>query len=181
MKNLSVSIVGLLMVVGPAFGATQLAITGPATVNPGEPIAIEISLVAADVPIASWSGDLTGTGLSIEPFAGAGNHYNAANGWSASGFASGWNAAGQDLPVALGDFCMSVPTASIGKMFSAKLFAAAPGDYTINLSNVVVGNEAGDEIQDQGLQISSARVMVLPEPVSALLLLAGLPMLRRRR
>jgi len=180
MRNLLVGVVGLLMLAVPALADNTLALTGPAAVEPGAAIQLVISVTDANIAIDSWGGNLTATGpgvVTIEGYTVAAYTSGPVGGWGL-GFQGMWDTAGQPLPVDnIGDFNLS-NTQLTGQIFTAKLFADLPGVYTISLADAYTGSSLGDA----GLtSVADYTVEVLPEPVSALLLLAGLPMLRRRR
>ena len=57
--------------------------------------------------------------------------------------------------------------------------AATPGTYTLSIINGAITDDGfGDSIVNAGSTLS---VTITPEPISAMLLLAGVPLIRRRR
>lgn len=70
----------------------------------------------------------------------------------------------------------TVPAEGLVALFTLDTSGAAPGDYVISLNydNTFIGSQPLEALLP-------ATLVVLPEPAAGLLLLAGLPMLRRRR
>jgi hypothetical protein len=187
MKNLLVG-VAVLALAGTAFGSIDLAVLGPASVlNPGDTIQITISLVAKDTPITSWDGYVSAAGLAVKAPGTFADQYTvgAAQGWDTSGgigvpvsgTGSDWVAGNSKAHLGTGSVGSDV---TLGAMVTLA-FSGPEGTYTIGMENVSFGIDADGTPYDGLVNVTPLRVQVLPEPVSALLLLAGLPMLRRRR
>lgn len=188
MKNVLVGLAVLAMA-GTVLGAVNYKVTGPGGVSaynpaPGEEFNIVVSMefTAGEVAV-SWQAAIAGPeGWMTGPNPGNAVAYANTTGWDVPNGLT--PPGGQSLfPSTVGligtiavDPFTAPPTS--GQVFTISVVAPAtivPGEIT--LANAVWGNQ--DFVEGPADAVSG--LMIIPEPVSALLLLAGLPMLRRRR
>lgn len=186
MKNVLVGLAVLAMA-GTVLGAVNYTVTGPGGVSaynpaPGEVFNIVVSMeFTAGEAAVSWQAAIAGPeGWMTGANPGVAVAYDNTTGWDASqGLTPPANQAMSPQTGLIGcvatDPFGQAPTS--GQVFTMSVVAPAvivPGEIT--LVNAVWGNL--DFIEGPADAVFG---LMIPEPVSALLLLAGLPMLRRRR
>ncbi len=186
MKTTALGVAVLMMMAGTAWGAYGGALTADRTdVMPGESFTVVLSLVA-DTPLTGWNAKFTGpAGYEVAP-----SYIGAELGWDVltTGAALGWNnSAPVKLPLTsnFGNLLGSGPlgdTAEAGGVFQMVITVPAAEAFPKTV-NVTVESLTGtdDGYNDLSAVVEPLAINITPEPVSALLLLAGLPMLRRRR
>lgn len=204
MKKIVLVTAALLMASGAAFG--QLAkdnvfvLTGPGGVSeyapaPGETFEITLTITGPYQNMVAWSGYLEGAGYALAPYKSDATYSSYGNNWTGTAWTntSGWStvapfvgtwstAANVPLPSpqigSANDLDAGFNYAGTGFAFRAMLVAPTTivEGAEIWISSPVIGNEG---FEDEVPAVQALRI--IPEPVSALLLLAGLPMLRRRR
>jgi MYXO-CTERM domain-containing protein len=150
------------------------------SVAPGETFTATLS-IAADVPLLSWNAKfLNPAGFAVTP-----SYLGVENGWNPFGVP--WTNNVLPLTTAngtgvLGSGSLAYPNgAGSGDIFQMVLTVptAQPlGTVFVTATSVWVMDPDFNDCFPQG---TSLPVNIVPEPAGALLLLAGLPLLRRRR
>jgi hypothetical protein len=190
-------VVGLsvLLMAGGAFGELSYTITGPGGVSsfaptPGQVFPVTITIVkgAADSPdLSSWGLEINQVGgYQLAPFAGATTVYapGVAQGWDPASAPGGWSGSA-NAPFPIKPF--EIPDSSHaygapGPVMTFNVVAPATIPQTGSILGVIGASTYMGNADFEDVLITSVTPLTLtPEPISALLLLAGLPLLRRRR
>lgn len=186
MKNVLVGLAVLAMA-GTVLGAVNYTVTGPGGVSaynpaPGEVFDIVVSMeFTAGEAAVSWQAAIAGPeGWMTGANPGNAVAYANTTGWDvANGLTPPGNAAMSPKTGLIGTVAVDpfgAPPTS-GQVFTISVVAPATIEAgEITLVNAVWGNL--DFVEGPADAVVG---LTIPEPVSALLLLAGLPMLRRRR
>jgi len=186
MKNLLVGLTIALLAAGTALGAT-MTVKGPASVDPGQEFMIVVALDADGQDTIGWAIEAINATGGATPGPNTGNdadYYLAGAGYDNGAVGSNpimtWASqtafpVGQMGTVPSGDFGGS------GDIFQMPVIAPMPPDSFFDVFVVNGAYGSAETYDDMPCQSVPLTVYVTPEPVSALLLLAGLPMLRRRR
>jgi hypothetical protein len=187
-------------------GATMTLTVGGASSyepTPGETFRVDIS-IASDVAMSAWGGnpwDTAGAGYAIDATVIGGYYKNLAlnytngavpppvspQGWDINtSVAEKWDAGIVNDMNTAGTLKMGTAAASFAtgatSGFAAYIMLTAPAAEvagvvtTIDLTDAYVG-----DLEFNNLPLEVVPLTLTPEPVSGLLLLAGLPLLRRRR
>lgn len=191
MKNLLVGFSIALLAAGTAMGASSAGILGPATVDPGQVFEIQVDLQSPQNLMLGWFIDgINATGGALPgPVTGgtageqAAYHYGNTVGWdfSSANVLLGWVSQAA-FPVGPMGGVPASDGGTNGVAFRMSVVAPLTPDSFFDV--FVTGGVYGDPetFEDAPFESFPAlSIYVTPEPVSALLLLAGLPMLRRRR
>ncbi|NLE57651.1 MAG: hypothetical protein GX616_04775 [Planctomycetes bacterium] len=191
MKNLLVGLSIALLAAGTAMGASSAGIIAPAEVLAGEVFEIQVDLQSPENLMLGWfiDGIMATNGAVPGPVTGAtaaeqaAYHYGNACGWDTAAASVLLNFVPQTaFPVGpIG----GVPSSDGGTNGVAfRMSVQAPDVVGTVIDIFVTGGVYGDPATFDDAPFEEfpvASVTVTPEPVSALLLLAGLAMLRRRR
>ncbi|MDM8006241.1 MAG: hypothetical protein QUV05_08860 [Phycisphaerae bacterium] len=177
MKNLLVGLSMALLLTGPAWGALTATATllGPASVDPGQVFEIQMDLQGNE-PMTAWTIYINAT---AGPTPTGTYSFKAVSDWDAAGGVAGNMGAFPVGPI------FTVPvvgkdTGGNGIVFSMGVTAPDAPNTTFDMwVTGVIGDLDYSDIEVT--PVAPLSIFVTPEPVSALLLLAGLPMLRRRR
>ncbi len=180
MRHLAIAACAVLLTAGAALGFGTATVIAPAAVLQGETFEIEIDLQDNDAMVSfHFDGIMATGGATPGPTGTNAYHYGNDCGWQ--------------IPY---DFPIEVPpptafpvgpmgtiaadfTAQNGICFRMKIVAPAElGPIDIYVTSGIYTNV---DFMDIYLQTPVTTVMVTPEPVSALLLLAGVAMSRRKR
>jgi hypothetical protein len=193
MRKWLFGVVALLAIAGMASAAESFTMSAPDSVAPGAQFTLTITMTVTDTNVAGWGLDaLTGpTGMfTVEAYNSANVPRLFAN---TLGFAI--TAADTNNPWT-GSPALTPGGTNVGIFSNVPNFGAAtPGTSTvltllvtagptpatgqIGATRLYYGTTDFDELSIAGVHTGS--ITITPEPISALLLLAGLPMLRRRR
>ena len=140
------------------------------------PGTITISMTEKDTTITSWDGYLAvAGGATINAPASFAAVYNGATGWDVGGGGISvpiWTAPTADAHLGTGTVGADCQLGLMATVATAGVLVPAQ----VSMHDVTFGIDL-DGTPYEGV----VEVNVLPEPVSALLLLAGMPLLRRRR
>lgn len=188
MKRMALSVVVLLMA-GTAYGASFTVTSGGASVKavaPGEEFTVQINLDPEGMPLVSWGVNIVapdGYKMPVAPGI-AGYAPGVAQGWSATDGNTAWQG---------GTWPRNFPAGPIFNVFGDvfgitaagpvfQFMVRAPMDPGALLGEITLtGAYVGDTDFVEYSDVPVIGLTLVPEPVSALLLLAGIPMLRRRR
>ncbi|MDM8005813.1 MAG: PEP-CTERM sorting domain-containing protein [Phycisphaerae bacterium] len=196
MRHLAIAAVTVLLTAGAALGAATATVTGPTVVMPGQVFEIQVVLTADEPMVGFMLNEITATGgLWPGPVVGttteerAAYHYANTAGWSTDWSTvpgdplMGW-ASQTTFPVGPIGTVAADQFAGNGVCFRMNVVVpAAPLDYVFDIC-VTSGVYGGMDFVDVPLDAGWAHglgLCIIPEPASALLLLAGLAMARRKR
>jgi hypothetical protein len=177
--------VAVLLMAGTAWGQNvSMSLSSNKTdVIPGETFTVILE-ITTDVGLAGWNAKfLEPAGFGVQP------SYSAGGGWDTNTAATAIAWAGDTLPLGsangtglLGssplDVILGASSGPVWQMLLTVPAAQPLGTVFVTATEASVGDV---DFNDYFLQVEPLAINVVPEPVSALLLLAGLPMLRRRR
>jgi hypothetical protein len=186
MKKL-LAVTAVLLMVGPVMAAPTMTLTTDkpaADITAGATLNVILS-IQTDVPLVSWNAKVNGpAGVAIAPFTTAA--YQTAAGWdNAAASCIAWSNSSFPMTTPsgglVGTLALSTATSGPALIIPVTLPAGAKvGDlFTFSVSGGTAANESYEDLAIDN--VAPLTLSVVPEPVSALLLLAGLPMLRRRR
>jgi len=185
MRDLAIAAWAVLLTAGAALGFGTATVLGPAEVDPGEVFEIEVYL-QADEPMISFQFDgiMATGGATPGPTGTKAYHYGNDCGWKIPDLmeAQIWVPPPTAFPVGPMGTVAESGEASNGVCFRMRVVApSAP--YSFFDIYVTSGFYGSIEIFDEVAltPVAPLSVHVTPEPVSALLLLAGLAMSRRKR
>ena len=180
-----------LLTTGTAMGASRAAVLGPTVVMPGEVFEIQVELQSPDNLMVGWfiDGIMATNGAMVGPVTGgtaaeqAAYHYANTCGWDTASASVLLNFVPQTaFPVGPMGGVPASDGGTNGVAFRMSVVAPAVPDsfFDVFVTSGVYGDP--ETFEDAPFESFPAlSVYVTPEPVSALLLLAGLAMLRRRR
>jgi len=176
MKNLLVGLTAVLLLAGTALGVGTATVLGPAEVDPEETFEIQVDLQADELMVSYMFDGIMATGgavpVSLDYVIGD------AVGWDSNNALSVSLAA---FPVGPVGTISKEATAGSGVCVSMQIQAPNAPDsfFDVYVTSGIYGNEMWEDVDLTAVEPLS--IHITPEPVSALLLLAGIPMLRRRR
>ncbi|HPD32014.1 MAG TPA: hypothetical protein PLL20_18645 [Phycisphaerae bacterium] len=188
MKRMTV-VVAVLMMAGIGYGATFSVTSGGSPVKivaPGEEFMVQINLDPQGMELVSWGVVIEAPdGYKIPGAPGVAAYApGVAQGWSATDGNTAWQGSNWPRSFPAGPifnvFGDVFGITAAGPVFEMKV--RAPMDPAALMGEITVtGAYVGDTDFVEHSDVNVVGLRVVPEPVSALLLLAGVPMLRRRR
>jgi hypothetical protein len=175
--------VAVLLVAGTAMAETTMSLSSDkASVMPGDVFTVTLHL-QTDIGLIGWNAKF----LDPAGFAAVPSYLGSAAGWdtSTAGAAVGWTTNVLPLNTSNGTRLLgSSPTgASAGSADVFQMVLTVPAAQPLGTVFVTATETAATDVDYNDIVpvVAALPIEIVPEPVSALLLLAGLPMLRRRR